>query len=84
MIVNKKYYRCGLAEWPPTASKWNGDCPGGAATTAASSQASVVSTPALVAEAAATTAAASQVSAAGAAAGHAPGEPVAMAQGQPL
>ena len=84
MIVNKKYYRCGLAEWPPTASKWNGDCPGGAATTAASSQASAVSTPAPVAEAAATTAVASQVSAAGAAAVHAPGEAEALAQGQPL
>ena len=23
MIVDKKYYRCGLAVWPPTESKWN-------------------------------------------------------------
>jgi hypothetical protein len=23
MIVGKKYYRCGLAVWPPTESKWN-------------------------------------------------------------
>jgi hypothetical protein len=23
LIVGKKYYRCGLAVWPPTESKWN-------------------------------------------------------------
>jgi len=25
MIVDKKYYRCGLAVWPPTDSRWNNE-----------------------------------------------------------
>jgi hypothetical protein len=25
MIVNQKYYRCGVAVWPPTGSKWNNE-----------------------------------------------------------
>ena len=55
MIVTKNVYRCGIAEWPPTDSKWSGalvvapcvapgaPIAGAAATTGASSQASAPS-----------------------------------------